>query len=118
MFSLSEEPGEVFGILNLNTKNKIAGAHIVSRGSLNTTLIHPRETFRQAILNNSASIILFHNHPSGDPTPSREDLDVTKRLVEAGRIIGIEVLDHVVIGDGGKYVRFREKGLMPTSYRD
>ena len=116
VFSLSEEPGEVFGILNLNIKHKISGAHIVTKGTLNTSLVHPREVFRQAILNNAAGFVLFHNHPSGDATPSREDIEVTRRLIEAGRIIGIEVLDHVVIGDGGKYVSFREKGLMPASY--
>lgn len=113
VFNLAEEAVEKFGILNLTTKNKVSGAHVISLGSLNTSLVHPREVFKQAILNNAASIILFHNHPSGDPTPSREDMDVTRRLVEAGRLIGIEVLDHVVVGEG-RHVSFREKGLMTS----
>jgi DNA repair protein RadC len=102
---------EHFMAVLLDTKNKVMGIEEISIGSLNTSLVHPREVFRPAIRKACASIILIHNHPSGDPTPSREDLDVTKRLCEAGRLIGIEVLDHIVIGDG-KFVSFREKGLL------
>lgn len=76
-----------------------------------SSLVHPREVFKAAILANSDGIILSHNHPTGDPTPSREDMEVTKRLVEAGGIVGIEVIDHVVIGDNGKYVSFKERGI-------
>ena len=83
----------------------------ISIGSLNTSLVHPREVFRPAIRKACASVILIHNHPSGDPTPSSEDIAVTRRLYEAGRLLGIEVLDHVVIGDG-RFVSFREKGLL------
>jgi DNA repair protein RadC len=72
--------------------------------------VHPREIFKEAIARSSAAIILVHNHPSGDPTPSQEDVEVTRRLVEAGRLLGIEVLDHVVVGDN-RYVSFKEKGI-------
>lgn len=111
ILALHEESAERFGILTLNTKNKIVGIHILFIGSLNCSIVHPREVFQAALLNNARSIIAFHNHPSGDPTPSREDIEVTKRLVEAGRIMGIEVLDHVIVGDG-KYVSLQEKGHM------
>jgi DNA repair protein RadC len=96
--------------LCLNTKNKVAGAHIISQGSLSASIVHPREVFKAALLNNSASIILAHNHPSGDPEPSREDVETTKRLVEAGEILGIRVLDHVIIGE--QYLSMKEEGLM------
>jgi DNA repair protein RadC len=102
---------EHFRAVLLDTKNKVMGIEEISIGSLNTSLVHPREVFRPAIRKSCASIILIHNHPSGDPTPSREDLDVTKRLCDAGKLIGIEVLDHIIIGDG-KFTSFREKGLL------
>ena len=111
ILELHEQPNEVFAILCLNTKNKIAGAHIISQGSLNSSIVHPREVFKAAILNNANAIIMLHNHPSGDPTPSREDIEVTKRLIEAGTLLGINVFDHVVIGDG-TYISMKEKGLM------
>ncbi|MCW3491354.1 RadC family protein [Dethiobacter alkaliphilus] len=104
---------EHFRAIMLDTKNKVLGIEEISIGSLNTSLVHPREVFRPAIRKACASIILIHNHPSGDPTPSREDLDVTRRLREAGRLIGIEILDHIIIGDG-KFISFREKGLLST----
>lgn len=105
---------EHFRVVLLDTKNKVLGIEEISIGSLNTSLVHPREVFRPAIRKACASIILLHNHPSGDPTPSREDIEVTRRLFEAGRLIGIEVLDHIVIGDGN-FVSFREKGLLSQS---
>jgi DNA repair protein RadC len=111
ILELHEQPNEVFAILCLNTKNKIAGAHVISQGSLSSSIVHPREVFKAAILNNAASILLLHNHPSGDPAPSREDIEVTKRLIEAGTLLGINVFDHVVIGDG-TYISMKEKGLM------
>lgn len=80
-------------------------------GSLNAAIVHPREVFRAAIKCSSASLICAHNHPSGDPTPSPEDIKLTKRLLEAGEIVGIEVLDHVVIGDG-KFVSLKEQGFI------
>ncbi len=110
VLDLNNESVEKFGILNLNTRNKISGIHVISVGTLNSTMVHPREVFKAAMLNNSASIILFHNHPSGDPTPSAEDITLTKRLVEAGKIMGIQVLDHLIVGDG-KYCSIREAGI-------
>jgi DNA repair protein RadC len=109
--TLGDQPSEVFAILCLTTKRRVIGLHEVSRGLLDATLVHPREVFRAAILANAASIIVAHNHPSGDPTPSPDDIALTGRLVSAGDIIGINVLDHVVIGDGG-YVSFRSAGLL------
>ena len=107
---LHEEANERFGIVNLNTKNAVSGIHIISSGTLDATLVHPREVFKAAMLNNSSSIILFHNHPSGDPTPSGEDISMTKRLREAGQILGVEVLDHIIIGDG-RFASLKELGF-------
>jgi DNA repair protein RadC len=102
---------EHFICLFLNTKNYVVGQETLSMGSLNASIVHPREVFRAAIKKSSASIICAHNHPSGDPDPSPEDIEITRRLQEAGRIIGIEVLDHVIIGDC-QYVSLKEKGYM------
>jgi DNA repair protein RadC len=109
--NVQEEAQEVFGILVLNTKNKIVAVHEVSRGALNSSLVHPREVFKPAVLHNAASIICFHNHPSGNPEPSREDIEITNRLVEAGKIMGIEILDHIIVGDD-RYVSLKERGVM------
>lgn len=102
---------EHFVVLFLNTKNHVIAQETIFVGTLNSSLVHPREVFREGIRKSAASIILLHNHPSGDPQPSKEDLDVTQRLVEGGRILGIEVLDHIVIGDG-IFVSLKEKGFM------
>lgn len=102
---------EHFVCLFLNTKNHVIAQETLSIGSLNASIVHPREVFRAAIERGSASIICIHNHPSGDPTPSPEDVDMTHRLVEAGHVIGIEVLDHLIIGDQ-KFVSLKEQGLM------
>lgn len=102
---------EHFVCLFLNTKNHVIGQETLSIGSLNAAIVHPREVFRAAIKCSSASIICAHNHPSGDPAPSPEDIQLTRRLMEAGSIVGIEVLDHIVIGDG-KYVSLKEQGLI------
>lgn len=106
-----EEAQEVFGVLILNIKNKIVAVHEISRGELNSSLIHPREVFKPAVLHNAAAIICFHNHPSGEPEPSREDIETTKRLVEAGKIMGIEVLDHIIVGEED-YASLKERGVM------
>ncbi len=100
---------EHFIALFLNTKNQIIHSQTIFIGTLNSSVVHPREIFREAVRRSSASIIVAHNHPSGDPTPSPEDINVTKRLVKAGRIMGIELLDHLVIGDG-KFISLKEKG--------
>ncbi|AOH55942.1 hypothetical protein ABE28_016390 [Peribacillus muralis] len=102
---------EHFVCLYLNTKNQVLQKTTVFIGSLNASIVHPREVFKEAFRRSAASIICLHNHPSGDPTPSREDIEVTKRLVECGRIIGIEVLDHIIIGEH-KYVSLKEKGYL------
>lgn len=103
---------EYFLAIHLNRKGNVAAAEVVSIGGLHSSLVHPREVFKSAILTSSASVILVHNHPSGDPTPSKEDVEVTRRLIEAGNILGIEVLDHVVIGVNGKYASLKEMSLM------
>ncbi|MGG2018299.1 RadC family protein [Bacillus sp. S10(2024)] len=100
---------EHFVCLYLNTKNQVMHRQTVFIGSLNASIVHPREVFKEAFRRAAASIICLHNHPSGDPTPSREDIEVTKRLVECGKIIGIEILDHIIIGDH-KFVSLKDKG--------
>jgi len=102
---------ESFCILCLNTKNEPTALHQVSTGTLNASLVHPRETFKLAILANSASIIAAHNHPSGEPTPSPEDVELTERLRDCGTLLGIDLLDHLIIGDG-TFVSMKERGLM------
>jgi DNA repair protein RadC len=108
ILGLNNATVEKFGFLALDIKNKIIGIHIVSVGSINSSIVHPREVFKAAILNNAARIIIFHNHPSGDPTPSPEDINVTKRICEAGEIIGIELIDHIIVGD--TYYSLKEHG--------
>lgn len=90
---------EYFWLLCMDTKGKVVGVHEVSHGDLNSAPVHPREVFKRALLNNASSIIVSHNHPSGDPTPSDCDRILTERLVEAGKLIGIAVLDHIILGD-------------------
>jgi DNA repair protein RadC len=107
--SMRESRKEIFVELCLDTKNQIIKEDTVSIGSLNANIVHPREVFRTALLESAAHIIVAHNHPSGDPTPSREDAEITKKLLEAGRIIGIDVLDHVIIGDG-RHFSMKEAG--------
>ncbi len=102
---------EIFKGVYLDTKNRVIADETVSMGSLNTNIVHPREVFKKAIEKSAASIILVHNHPSGDPTPSNEDIELTKRMREAGNLLGIEVFDHVIIGDG-KYISLKEKELI------
>lgn len=102
---------EVLKLIILNTKNEIIKIKDVFKGSLNSSLIHPREIFNEAIRNSAASIIICHNHPSGDPTPSDEDIKVTIRLKECGEIIGIKLIDHIIIGRN-IYVSLKEKGIL------
>lgn len=102
---------EHFKALLLNTKNAVLGIEDISIGTLNSSMVHPREVFKNAIKKNAYSVLLGHNHPSGDCTPSEEDIEITKRLVEAGKIIGIQVLDHIIIGDK-IYYSFKENGLL------
>ena len=103
---------EHFWSLALNTKNHLLRMVEVSVGSLNASIVHPRELFREAVRLSAASVVAVHNHPSGDPAPSGADIQLTRRLVKAGDVLGIEVLDHVIIGDGGEHSSLRELGLM------
>ena len=108
---LRQKKKEHFYALYLNTKNHIIEDKLVSKGILNASLIHPREVFKHAIQASANAIILVHNHPSGDPHPSKEDEMVTKNLVSAGELLGITVLDHIIIGDE-TYISLREKGTI------
>lgn len=110
---LRYEKKEHFKSILMNTKGVVIEIDEVSVGELTNTVVHPREVFKKAIKRSAASIIFVHNHPSGDPTPSKEDILTTKRLVEVGKLLGIRVLDHVVIGDG-EYVSMMSSGLMNT----
>jgi len=102
---------EIFVSVHLNTKNVVLRKETISIGSLNASIVHPREVFANAVKHSVSGVILCHNHPSGDPQASQEDIDTTKRLVDAGNILGIKVLDHVIIGDG-EYVSLKEKGYI------
>jgi DNA repair protein RadC len=102
---------EQFRALLLNTKHQLIGREVISIGTLNSSMVHPRELFKNAIKRSAAAMILVHNHPSGDPAPSQEDIGITKRLLEAGGIIGIEILDHLIVGDN-RFVSLKAKGLM------
>lgn len=107
---IHEEPEEYMYMICLNTKNRVIGVFEISHGNVNSSIVGTREVFQKALLANAVSIILMHNHPSGDPTPSRQDVEITSKLTEAGRILGIEVLDHIIIGD--RYTSLKEKGYM------
>jgi DNA repair protein RadC len=103
---------EHFWALALNTKNRLIRTVEVSIGSLNASVVHPRELFKEAVRLSAASVVIVHNHPSGDPSPSGADIQLTRRLTKAGDVLGIEVLDHVIVGDGGAHASLRELGLM------
>jgi DNA repair protein RadC len=108
---MREQKRERLVALLLDTKNQVLREEVISIGSLNANIVHPREVFKAALMESCASVILSHNHPSGDPTPSREDIAVTEKLIEGGKLLGIDVLDHVVIGDG-KYVSLKDEGYV------
>lgn len=110
VLNLNECAEEYFYILCLDTKNNVNAISLISKGCLDSTVVHPREVFKTALLNNSASIILVHNHPSGDVEPSNEDKSITNRLIECGKLLGIRVLDHVIVGD--YLYSFKEHGLI------
>jgi len=109
--SIKDKAKEHFKLILLNPRNKIIGISTISVGTLNASLVHPREVFEDAITHSAASVVLAHNHPSGDPEPSEDDLTITKRLIEAGKILGIEVLDHIIIVKNG-FLSFKERGLV------
>ncbi len=102
---------EQFGVLLLDTKHRVLRSTVLSIGTLDASIVHPREVFREAVAGGAAAIVLFHNHPSGDPEPSSEDTRLTERLTAAGVLMGINVLDHVILGDA-RYFSYREKGTL------
>jgi DNA repair protein RadC len=104
-------PVETFGILALDVRHKLKREAVISVGCLTSSVVHPREVFQEAVVARAAALILFHNHPSGDPEPSPEDVALTRRLVAAGALMGIEVLDHLVLG-AGRYVSLKERGTL------
>ena len=106
---LENETQERFVALLLNGKHRVMGFAEVSRGTLTASLVHPREVFAPALREHAAAIIVAHNHPSGDPEPSLEDIEVTRRLHEAGRILGVPLLDHIIVGEGGSFTSLRER---------
>ena len=109
--SMTTEPREMFVALLLNARHEVLRIEVVSVGSLNASIVHPREVFRPALLHSAASLVIAHNHPSGDPEPSEEDLSITRRLCEVGELLGIGVLDHVILGARGT-VSFRARQLL------
>jgi DNA repair protein RadC len=109
---IGETDREVFVVALLTIRRRILGLHTVSVGCLTSSLVHPREVFKPAILSGSAALILGHNHPSGDPEPSAEDIALTRRLSTAGQVLGIEILDHIIVGEAGRFVSLRERGVM------
>lgn len=108
---MHELPEEYMYMICMNTKLDMTSVFEISHGNVNSSIVGTREVFQKALLANAVAIALIHNHPSGDPTPSREDVEVTKRLVEAGRVLGIQVLDHIIIGRPG-FTSLKEKGYL------
>jgi DNA repair protein RadC len=102
-------PREQFGIVLLDSKHRVLKTTVVATGTLNSTVVEPRDVFREAVVGNAAAVLVFHNHPSGDPTPSPEDVDLTRRLAAAGVLVGIDVVDHLILGDA-RYCSFKEMG--------
>ncbi len=109
---LHEKAGEEFHSFYLNTKNQIIGMEMISKGTLNASLVHPREVFKGALLANANALILAHNHPSGDVEPSEADKKVTAMLVEAGKLLDVKILDHVIIGSKGGFFSFNESSMI------
>ncbi len=109
---IGERDREVFVVALLTIRHRLIGAHTVSVGCLASSLVHPAMVMKPAILASAACLVLSHNHPSGDPEPSAEDVALTRRLVAAGQLLGIEVLDHVVLGEAGRYVSLKERGIL------
>jgi len=103
---------EVLVVAMLSVRQRVVGFHTVSVGCLTSSLVHPREVFKPAILAGSAALVLAHNHPSGDPEPSAEDLSFTRRLASGGQLLGIEIFDHLVLGEAGRFVSVRERGVL------
>lgn len=111
-FEMDQEPDELMVLLTLDTKKQITGIFEVSRGTLNSSIVHPRDIFKRALLQNAAGVILVHNHPSGDPMPSKDDIEVTRRIEEAGKLLGIQLIDHIIIGDEIRYESLKQAGYL------
>ena len=109
---IGESDREQFVVALLTIRHRLIGVNTVSVGCLTSSLVHPREVFRPAILAPCAALLLAHNHPSGDPEPSAEDISLTRRLMSAGQLLGIEVLDHIVLGEAGRFVSLKERGVL------
>lgn len=110
---IGDKDREYLIVFLLNTKNKITSVEISSEGSLNSSIVHPREVFKAAVLANAASIIIAHNHPSGDTEPSEEDINITRRIYEASKILGIELLDHIIVGfNTQEYCSLHREGII------
>jgi DNA repair protein RadC len=109
---IGESDREVFAVALLTVRHRLLGLHTVSVGCLTSSLVHPREVFKPAILAGSAALLLAHNHPSGDPEPSAEDIALTRRLTAAGQLLGMEILDHLILGEAGRFVSLRERGVL------
>jgi len=109
---IGEADREVFVIAMLTIRHRVLGLHTVSVGCLTSSLVHPREVLKPAILSGSAAFLAAHNHPSGDPEPSAEDIALTRRLAAAGQLLGIELLDHLILGEAGRFVSLRERGVL------
>ncbi|ADY24833.1 JAB domain-containing protein [Bacillus paranthracis] len=109
---IGDDDREIFLVMCLNTQNEVVAVHRCHVGSLNSSVVHPRDVFKGAILNNSFSIVVAHQHPSGMILPSDADKDVSKRLYDAGKLIGIEVLDSLIVNDAGRFYSLREKGYL------
>jgi len=112
MNEIRELAQETFFVLTVSTKNKLIDKHMITLGIIDGSLIHAREAFRVAILDNSHNIVLVHNHPGGDPNPSAEDIQITKRFIEAGHILDIQVMDHVILGQNDSHFSMRESGII------
>jgi|LGVC01.1.fsa_nt_gb DNA repair protein RadC len=117
LFEFLDETREHFLSISVNNKNELIAVNVISIGSVNTSIVHPREVFYAAIADKAVGIILCHNHPSGDVSPSQQDIDITLKLVETGRIVGIDVMDHIILGqsvmkDRHAYLSMKEQGLI------
>lgn len=106
------ETQEIFGVISLNTKMKVLGCEVIHKGSVNASIVTPRDVFKLALLKGATCIMVFHNHPSGNPAPSDEDKEVTRRLVECGKLLGVELIDHIIVGDDGDFVSLRDRGVI------
>ena len=109
---IGESDRELFVVALLTVRHRLIGLHTVSVGCLTASLVHAREVFKPAILASAAALVLCHTHPSGDPEPSAEDASLTRRLVAAGTLLGIEILDHIILGEDGRYVSLKDRGVL------